>query len=78
MRLNSSRMAVAALALGPNIALAPFHSEPIPYAWSADRRKVSREVLVAFDVAKKKQALGTAEGGRTGEVRFLGDADKSS
>ena len=31
------------------------------------------EVFVAFDVAKKKHAIAIAEGGRTGEVRFLGD-----
>jgi hypothetical protein len=30
-----------------------------------------REVFVAFDVAKKKHAVAIAEGGRTGEVRFL-------
>jgi transposase len=33
------------------------------------------EVFVAFDVAKKKHAVAIAEGGRTGEVRFLGDVD---
>src|SRR6202158_4442567 len=36
------------------------------------------EVFVAFDVAKKKHAVAIAEGGRTGEVRFLGDVENSS
>jgi transposase len=31
------------------------------------------EVFVAFDVAKKKHAVAIAEGGRTVEVRFMGD-----
>jgi len=31
------------------------------------------EAFVAFDVAKKTHAVAIAEGGRTGEVRFLGD-----
>ena len=35
------------------------------------------EVFVAFDVAKKKHAFAIAEGGRTGEVRFLGDVENS-
>jgi transposase len=35
------------------------------------------EVFVAFDVAKKKQAVALAEGGRTGKVRFLGDVENS-
>ena len=35
------------------------------------------EALVAFDVAKKKHAVAIAEGGRTGEVRFLGDVENS-
>ena len=35
------------------------------------------EVFVAFDVAKKKHAVAIAEGGRTGEVRFLGDVGNS-
>ncbi len=35
------------------------------------------EVFVAFDVAKKKHAVAIAEGGRAGEVRFLGDVDNS-
>ena len=35
------------------------------------------EVFVAFDVAKKKHAVAMAEGGRTGEVRFLGDVENS-
>ena len=35
------------------------------------------EVFVAFDVAKKKHAVAVAEGGRTGEVRFLGDVENS-
>jgi transposase len=33
--------------------------------------------FVAFDVAKKKHAVAIAEGGRTGEVRFLGDVENS-
>ena len=35
------------------------------------------EVFVAFDLAKKKHAVAIAEGGRTGEVRFLGDVENS-
>ena len=35
------------------------------------------EVFVAFDVAKKKHAVAIAEGGRAGEVRFLGDVENS-
>ena len=35
------------------------------------------EVFVAFDVAKKKYAVAIAEGGRQGEVRFLGDVENS-
>jgi transposase len=35
------------------------------------------EVFVALDVAKKKQAVALAEGGRTGEVRFLRDVENS-
>jgi SAM-dependent methyltransferase len=35
------------------------------------------EAFVAFDVAKKKHAIAIAEGGRTGEVRFLGDVEDS-
>jgi hypothetical protein len=31
------------------------------------------EVFLAFDVAKKKHAVAMGEGGRTGEVRFMGD-----
>ena len=30
------------------------------------------ESFRGFDVAKKKHAIAIAEGGRTGEVRFLG------
>src|ERR1700758_3432674 len=33
--------------------------------------------FVAFDVAKKKHAMAIAEGGRTGEVRFLGDVENA-
>jgi hypothetical protein len=33
--------------------------------------------FVAFDVAKKKQAVAIAEGGQRGEVRFLGDVENS-
>ena len=36
-----------------------------------------KEVFVAFDVAKKKHAVAIAEGGRAGEVRFLGDVENS-
>src|ERR1700744_3087639 len=35
------------------------------------------EVFVAFDVAKRKHAVAIAEGGRLGEVRFLGDVENS-
>ena len=35
------------------------------------------EAFVAFDVAKKKHAVAIAEGGRAGEVRFLGDVVNS-
>jgi hypothetical protein len=35
------------------------------------------EVFVAFDVAKKKHTVAIAEGGRRGEVRFLGDVENS-
>jgi transposase len=35
------------------------------------------EVFVAFDVAKRKHAVAVAEGGRSGEVRFLGDVGNS-
>jgi len=35
------------------------------------------EVFVAFDVAKKKHAMAIAEGGRTGEVRFMGDVENN-
>jgi transposase len=33
------------------------------------------EVFVAFDVAKKKHAVAVAEGGRGGEVRFVGEVE---
>ena len=33
------------------------------------------EAFVAFDVAKKKHAVAIAEGGRTGEVRFVGEVE---
>ncbi|MER9141049.1 IS110 family transposase, partial [Mesorhizobium sp. M0830] len=33
------------------------------------------EAFVAFDVAKKKHAVAIAAGGRTGEVRFLGEVE---
>lgn len=36
------------------------------------------EVFVAFDVAKRKHAVAIAEGGRMGEVRFLGDVENST
>lgn len=35
------------------------------------------EAFIAFDVAKKKHAVAIAEGGRAGEVRFLGDVENS-
>jgi hypothetical protein len=35
------------------------------------------EAFVAFDVAKMKHAVAIAEGGRTGEVRFLGDVENA-
>ena len=35
------------------------------------------EVFVAFDFAKKKLAVAIAEGGPSGEVRFLGDVENS-
>jgi transposase len=34
-----------------------------------------REAFVAFDVAKMKHAVAVAEGGRSGEVRFLGEIE---
>jgi len=33
------------------------------------------EVFVAFDVAQTKHAVAIAEGGQTGEVRFLGEVE---
>ena len=35
------------------------------------------EAFVAFDVAKKKHAVALAEGGRSGEVRFVGEVENS-
>jgi len=35
--------------------------------------KEYRQAFVAFDVAKVKQAVAIAAGGRSGEVRFLGE-----
>jgi transposase len=35
------------------------------------------ELFVAFDVAKKKHAVAIAEGGRRGEIRFVGEIDNS-
>lgn len=35
------------------------------------------EAFVAFDVAKRKHAVAIAEGGRAGEVRFLGDVENA-
>ena len=35
------------------------------------------EFFVAFDVAKRKHAVAIAEGGRRGEVRFLGEIENS-
>jgi hypothetical protein len=42
MRLDPLRMAVAALALGPDIALAPFHGPPPDRARRADAKPLSR------------------------------------
>ncbi|MCG5487242.1 MAG: hypothetical protein KK482_26825, partial [Sinorhizobium meliloti] len=35
------------------------------------------EAFVAFDVARKKHAVAIAEGGRSGEVRFLGEVENN-
>jgi transposase len=35
------------------------------------------ELFVAFDVAKKKHAVAVAEGGRRGEIRFVGEIENS-
>jgi transposase len=35
------------------------------------------EAFVAFDVAKAKHAVAVAEGGRTGEIRFLGEVENT-
>jgi len=35
------------------------------------------EAFVAFDVAKTKHAVAVADGGRGGEVRFLGEVPSS-
>jgi transposase len=35
------------------------------------------EVFVGFDASKKKHAVAVAEGGRNGEVRYLGEIDSS-
>lgn len=35
------------------------------------------QAFVAFDVAKMKHAVAIAEGGRTGEVRFLGEIENT-
>jgi len=35
------------------------------------------KLFVAFDVAKKKHAVAIAEGGRRGEIRFVGEIDNS-
>jgi transposase len=35
------------------------------------------EVFVAFDTAKKKHAVAIADGGRDGEIRFLGAIDSA-
>src|ERR1700729_4202514 len=52
------------------------HAEPSLMHGGRTMGKYS-EVFVAFDVAKKKHAFAIAEGGRTGEVRFLGDVENS-
>lgn len=36
-----------------------------------------REAFVAFDVAKAKHAVAVAEGGRAGEIRFLGEVENT-
>ena len=36
-----------------------------------------REAFVAFETSKTKHAVAIAEGGRRGEVRFLGDVASS-
>ena len=36
------------------------------------------EAFVAFDVAKRKHAVAVAEGGRQGEIRFLGEVENSA
>ena len=33
------------------------------------------EVYVAFDTAKRKHAVAIAEGGRAGEIRFVGEIE---
>jgi transposase len=33
------------------------------------------EVYVAFDTAKLKHAVAVAEGGRSGEIRFMGEIE---
>ena len=35
------------------------------------------ELFVAFEVAKKKHAVAIAEGGRRGEIRFVGEIENS-
>ena len=35
------------------------------------------EAFVAFDVAKAKHAVAIAEGGRRGEVRFIGEVENT-
>jgi transposase len=53
------------------------HAEPSLMRGGRTMEKYS-EVFVAFDVAKKRHAVAIAEGGRAGEVRFLGDVENSS
>ena len=36
------------------------------------------ELFIAFDTAKKKHAVAVADGGREGEIRYLGEIDSSS
>jgi transposase len=48
-----------------------------PHAQRADHGEYS-EVFVGFDVAKKKRTVAIAKGGRTGEVRFLGEVENSA
>ena len=39
--------------------------------------KKGSELFIAFDRAKRKHAVAIADAGRDGEVRFIGDLDRS-